>query len=349
MQQRHDISERPSATSRRASTVNGRAVRAVPGPPTSELDFDDGTYRRFHLSTEDIEDSDRRVELWDGATETAFEVREPTSPHHERPSQRLATLAERISLVRGRPIQCFGTMSLKMPGRPGLPPDEGGADRVMEADQSLYLHPQRVQLIGPTAMVVGEHHYPDIVLEVDLTTDVRRNKLKLYEAWGFPELWVDVPEESPRRKRSRGTTIYVREESGFQVVDESQAFPGWSAADIHTALNEDLLSERTVAILERIGAKLGAAEGTGPDDDPLLRSQREQARQEVRLEELEFRTAFVRQLLTTRGIDVAENFPDDVPGFATAEPSVLATAALSCVDEHDFSNHVQLLTAQLRG
>ena len=342
MQQRPDIRERSSAAPSRASTINGRAVRAMPGPPTSALDFDDGTYRRFRLSADEMADSDRRVELWDGATETAFEVRELTSPYHERPSQRLATLAERIAQVRGRPIQCFGTMSLKMPGRPGLPPDEGGADRVMEADQSLYLHPQRVHLISATTMVVGEHHYPDIVLEVDRTTDVRRNKLKLYEAWGFPELWVDVPEESPRRKRSRGTTIYVREESGFQVADESQAFPGWSAADIHIALNENLLSERTVAILERIGARLGADEGTGPDDDPLLRSQREQARQEDR-------TALVRQLLTTRGIDVAENFPNDVPGFATADPSVLATAALSCVDADDFSNHVQILTAQLQG
>ena len=342
MQQRPDSRERSSAASSRASTINGRAVRAVPGPPTSELDFDDGTYRRFRLSADEMADSDRRVELWDGATETAFEVRELTSPYHERPSQRLATLAERIAQVRGRPIQCFGTMSLKMPGRPGLPPDEGGADRLMEADQSLYLHPQRVHLISATTMVVGEHHYPDIVLEVDRTTDVRRNKLKLYEAWGFPELWVDVPDDSPRRRRSRGTTIYVREEGGFQIADESRAFPGWSAADIHTALNEDLLSESTVAILERIGARLGADEGTGPDDDPLLRSQREQARQEDR-------TAFVRQLLTTRGIDVPENFPNDVPGFATAEPSVLATAALSCVDADDFRNHVQLLTVQLRG
>ena len=53
MQQRPDVRERASARSRRASTVNGSAVRAEPGPPTSELDFDDGTYRRFRVSTED--------------------------------------------------------------------------------------------------------------------------------------------------------------------------------------------------------------------------------------------------------------------------------------------------------
>ena len=43
-------------------------------------------------------------------------------------------------------------------------------------------------------MVVGEHDIPDVVLEVDHTTDVRRGKLLQYEAWGFPELWVEVPD-----------------------------------------------------------------------------------------------------------------------------------------------------------
>ena len=36
-------------------------------------------------------------------------------------------------------------------------------------------------------MVVGEHDFPDVVLEVDRTTDVRRWKLGMYESWGFPE------------------------------------------------------------------------------------------------------------------------------------------------------------------
>lgn len=44
-------------------------------------------------------------------------------------------------------------------------------------------------------MVVGEHDFPDVVLEVDHTTDVRRGKLGLYEAWGFPEVWVEVPDD----------------------------------------------------------------------------------------------------------------------------------------------------------
>ena len=42
---------------------------------------------------------------------------------------------------------------------------------------------------------VGLDALPDVVLEVDNTTDVRRGKLGLYESWGFPEVWVVVPDE----------------------------------------------------------------------------------------------------------------------------------------------------------
>ena len=66
--------------------------------------------------------------------------------------------------------------------------------RIMQADQAVYLHPARVELSDTGVMVVGRHNYPDVVLEVDHTTDVRRGKLKLYESWGFPELWVEVPD-----------------------------------------------------------------------------------------------------------------------------------------------------------
>ena len=61
---------------------------------------------------------------------------------------------------------------------------------------------------------------------------------------------------------------------------ESRAFPGWTAQHIHTALNETTPSARTYAVIKRVGLELGAREGTGPEDDPLLRSQRHQSRSE---------------------------------------------------------------------
>ena len=126
----------------------------------------------------------------------------------------------------------------------------------MQADESVYLHPGRARP-GPAAMVVGEDDFPDVVLEVDHTTDVHRGKLALYESWGFPEVWVEVPDApSPSRphRRRPGLTIHLLE--------------------IHVALNEPAPSARTSAVVERVEAALGAREGTGPDDDPLLRSQR---------------------------------------------------------------------------
>ena len=46
---------------------------------------------------------ERRIEFWDADTETAW-VCESTPPCHERPSQALSALGERIAQVRGSPV-----------------------------------------------------------------------------------------------------------------------------------------------------------------------------------------------------------------------------------------------------
>ena len=125
------------------------------------------------------------------------------------------------------------------------------------------------------------------VLEVDFTTDVRRGKLGLYEEWGFPEVWVEVPDRySPSRpaRRRPGVTIHLLEEGAYRTAPESRAFAGWTAEEIHAALNEPTVSEDTVRILKRVGRTLGAREGTGPDDMPWLRVHREEGRAEGKAE-----------------------------------------------------------------
>ena len=153
----------------------------------------------------------------------------------------------------------------------------------MQADQTVYLYPRRAELLGADAMVVGRHNYPDVVLEVDHTTDVRRGKLKLYESWGFPEVWVEVPEQwvaSRPRGLVPGLTIHLLEDGVYRESPESMAFPGWRAAAIHDAMNEAERSVRTNEILEGLGRGLGTRDGTGPDDDALMRSLRGQSRAE---------------------------------------------------------------------
>ena len=229
------------------------------------------------MSRSDLDAYEGRLEFWDAGAATAWVAEPPVTAAHEIPSQALSALAVRIAQVRGSPIACLGPVGLVVRDAHGAP------RRVMQADQSLYLRPLSVNVPWEVSMAVGEHDFPDVVVEVDHSTDARRGKLKLYEAWGFPEVWIQVPSAvSPSRPKSRlpGLTVYLLEGGAYRVSGESRTFPGWTAGEIHAALDEPVPSAGTIAVLERVGAVLGAREGTGPDDDPLLRSQRRQAREQ---------------------------------------------------------------------
>ena len=249
--------------------------------------------RPIPLKREDLPDYDGRFEYWDGDTGTAWVVSEPTSATHEQPSQRLAGLGHVIAGVRGSPIECYGTMDLLLRNA------QGEKWHIMQADQSVYLHPWCARL-PVDAMEIGGHDFPDVVLEVDHTTDVRRGKLKLYEAWGFPEVWVDVPEARYAVGRPAGLvpglTVYLLEGGGYRTAMQSRAFPGWTATEIHTALNEAVLSMETSRVLRRVGRALGVREGTGPDDTPWLRMERQESQ----------RALLVRQAARRFGAGTAE-------------------------------------------
>ena len=163
--------------------------------------------------------------------------------------------------------------------------DRGERLRLLEADESVYVYPERARMPLDSVLRVGEHDLPDVILEVDNTTDVRRGKLALYESWGFPEVWVEVPEvQTPGRPRGlvRGLTVYRLEGGRFRAAPESGAFPGWRASEIHAALNELHESALTSSALTRVGRALAARDGTRPDDTPWLRIQREEGRAEGR-------------------------------------------------------------------
>ena len=195
----------------------------------------------------------------------------------------------------------------------------------------VWLDPAETRPRGP-AVEVGADHLPDVVLEVDYATDVRRGKLGLYEAWGFPEVWVEVPEGGSPRRRP-GLTIHRRSSAGYRAAAASVALAGWTAAEIHAALNEAALTEATRVALERVGRALGAAAGTGPDDDPWLGAQRREARAEGRVEgRAEGRVEVVRSILRSRGLAVSDRLAARIAG---EDPAVLAAEALACRDEAD--------------
>ena len=231
----------------------GYSVAAIPGrtqhgEPES-LQFPG--CRPVRISRGEIADYEGRIEYWSADTEIAM-VCEPVSVYHELPPQRLVRLIDRIAQTRGSPIETFGASDL-------LVRDAHGRHlRILQADQTVYLRPRAARPWGP-AIEVGSDQLPDVVLEVDNTTDVRRGKLGIYESWGFPEVWVEVPDmATPSRPAGLrpGLTVYLLGDEGFRTAPTSRAFPGWTAEEIHLALNEPELSGATTAALRRIGRAL---------------------------------------------------------------------------------------------
>ena len=346
----------------------------VNGAPTDSTVVLDGVVYEFpgcrevHIGRDEIADYEGRYEFWDAKTETALMVCEPTSPYHERSSVRLARMTDRIAASSGIDIEVLGTSDLL------LRDNAGNRHRIMQADQIVYTRPIMSQPLGH-AIEVDAGEIPDVVLEVDLTTDVRRGKLKLYESWGFPEVWVEVPDErAPSRpNRKPGVTIYILGENGYVEADRSTAFPTWLATEIHLGMNEyrwgEPISEATATVLRRVGRLMGDAAGTGPDNDPFLRAERAESRDEgwreghaegriegnaeghsrghfeghiegVAQGRTEGRTAMLRQVLLdtfeARGIRTSSRFDRLPEDWAFSPTAALLDAARQCRDEEDF-------------
>ena len=326
-----------------------RPVASEPAPTATSRPPDLPGCESFHLPASALDAYDGHLEFWDGSSETAWKVRE-TSTWHERPTRRLSGLVERIASLRGSGILCLGSADL-------LRTDAEGRKRwIMQADEILYLHPDRAQGLGP-AVIIGEDPLPDVALEVDHSTDVRRWKLGLYQECGFPEIWVEVPWNASLRRP--GLVIHVRRGDGYREEGESLAFPGWTAAEIHRALTEEPLSAETWRALERVALAMGAREGTAPEDDPLIRSMSRRAaaqghaegrrqghaegRRQGHAEGLAAARAHaVTAALRARGVDApADVAAEDVARRADLSLDALLAAAVTCSDLSDFRRRLR--------
>ena len=284
--------------------------------------------RPIRISRAEIRSYEGRIEFWDADTEIAM-VCEPTSYYHEMPGERLARLATLISAVRGAQIDAAGSSDLLLRN------EQGEWQRIMQADQVLFLRPLETVPQG-LAIEIGLDTLPDVVLEVDNTTDVRRRKLGLYESWGFPEVWVEVPDHpAPSRPASLrpGLTIHLQAEGGFRTAQSSRAFPGWTAEEIHKALNELEMSGETIAVLRRVGRAMGAAEGAGPDGDVFLRAERRESRAQGQTDMLR---ANVAQVLESRNIALTPAIAKRLKQVDGNSATDVMQAALTCRNAQDF-------------
>ena len=302
---------RPSRRPRRAHASSGEAA----GFPSCEA---------VRMSAEQMERCKGHFEYWDEWTGVAWMVRE-TSAAHERPSFRMVVLTHHIGRARGAPIVSYGATRLEDHTQPGR-------HRAMEPDQAVFLDAVRATALqSPVLMEAGDG--PDLVLEVDYTTDVRRRKLAIYEEWRVPEVWVDVPNESTRRRR--GLTIYALDActGRYREAEASEVLLGWTTAEIHQALNEPEISADTWATLERVGRAMGQRDGTDPKDHPLhgllLRQVQAQASSRATRQALE-------RIFTGRGIACSPNLFADGRLLAAHSAATLIDAALACDSEAGF-------------
>lgn len=127
---------------------------------------------------------DERIELFDFETARVWRVADGPEVPHEHPLTMFRKFVERVAMVRGAPIMLGGEAGLHL-----LDADRAQV-RAMHPDEMVFLDPQRQDRIGSRYVWGGPQEHPDVVLEVDDTTDVRRSKLLVYADWGFPELWV---------------------------------------------------------------------------------------------------------------------------------------------------------------
>ena len=318
-----------------------------PREPRRPLDLRDFPgCRAVHLPIEDLDDYEGRIEYWEARSSTAIVLAEPPTAYHEVPSRGLGGLIREVALARGSEILALGSTDL-------VQFDEDGVKEVlMQADETYFLH--RPWPHG-REIDVDRGPLPDVVLEVDHTTDVRRRKLEVYASFGFPEVWVEVPEPvwmAPRTSGRPRLVIYLLEGDGYVESAVSRAFTGWRAAEIHRALNEEKKSAETVAAVRRVGRRLGRAAATGPDDDPFLGAERAESRRdglrEGRVEGgLEMTRSLVREALLARGFAITsllETWLEQLP--ATTDGATAIRAAVECRDAEDFLRRVEVRSAR---
>ena len=306
-------------------------VTAVPEAPAERREPDALEFpgcRPVRIARDEIADCELRFEYWDADTEIAM-VCEPVSYYHERPAHRLGRLAGLIASARGAPIEAVGHTDLLVRNA------RGERQRIMQADQILFLRPAQAIPRG-NAIEVGTDALPDVVLEVDNTTDVRRGKLGLYESWGFPEVWVEVADQpAPSRPGSLrpGLTVYVMERGGLRPTPVSDAFAGWTADEIHRALNEPELSEETAEALNRVW---GVCWGPRKVRRRMtIRSCAASASRATPEGRAEAHRANALKVLKARGVSVSASLSERLAEMEDV-PERLMDAALACRDEEEF-------------
>ena len=262
---------------------------------------------------------------------------DPLAPvlYRNAPRIQLGGLVERIAATRGSGI------AVRRASEVLIRDPDGNTRRLARNSQLVYTH----DIAGGSGetVVIDAGELPDVVLDADDTAAALHRKLSLYEKWGFPEVWVVVPDQliSGRREGAPRVAIHLRTRVGYVRAPRSAALPSWSAEEIHTALNEPegLISDATTAALRRVGRLMRADADMGPDDDPILPAEEGEVRVEPTMED---RIEALDEMFGLRGLAVSPSFTDRVAALERPLP-LLLRAVYECLDEDDFLERIRVV------
>ena len=253
------------------------------------------------------------------------------APYRSSPKMRLGGLVERIAATRGAGIAVLRAKELLI-----RDPD-GNTHRIGQKSEIVYTQ-AAVTRAGET-VVIDDGELPDVVFDADPAVALRR-KLSLYERWGFPEVWVLVPDRrGPNwHEGAPHVAIHLRTRLGYVRAPRSAALPSWSTEEIHTALDEPegFMSDGTIAALRRVGRLMRADADVGPDDDPILPAEQGELRTEPTMED---RIDALDEMFSLRGFAVSPSFTVRVAALQRPLPYLLR-AAYECRDEDDFLERI---------
>ncbi|HEV7889728.1 MAG TPA: Uma2 family endonuclease [Pyrinomonadaceae bacterium] len=148
------------------------------------------------------------------------------SAEHEHYKEFALRLIHILSDEMGLDIETRGAATFKSkPLKKGLEPDT-----------CVYVQ-NAALIIGKRRIILGVDPPPDVAVEIDMSND-SIDKFPIYAAISVPEIW---------RYDGKAAHFYKLTGKSYEVIQESIAFPGFTAQDFGQYLERSIIEGQTVA------------------------------------------------------------------------------------------------------
>ena len=195
-------------------------------PDGARLVFHQVPWEEYEQLLADLEDERPHLRVsYDSGT---LEVISPR-PEHEKHTRFIDRLVSVLAEIRAIPFESVGSATWKRRRlAKGVEPD------------SCYYVASAGRVIGKRGIDLEVDPPPDVVVEIDLTTESSR-KFRIYAALGVPEIWWYDDQQ-------RRMSFYELAGGVYVEIPQSRSFAGLTPAAVTTALEESDTRGQTAAL-----------------------------------------------------------------------------------------------------